>query len=69
MILGLALKRCFKFRDTSLPEKISADIKKINTQRLEQGWVNSVSTVPNAPDFKASFEVLLKALMKLEKSF
>ena len=68
-ILGLALKRCFKFRDTSLPEKISADIKKINTQRLEQGWVNSVSTVQNAPDFKTSFEVLLKALTKLEKSF
>ena len=68
-ILGLALKRCFKFRDTSLPEKISADIKKINTQRLEQGWVNSVSTVPNAPDFRTSFEVLLKALTKLEKSF
>jgi len=67
--LGTALKRCFEFRETELPEKISAEIKKINTSRLEQGWANSVSTVANAPEFKAAFDTVIKNMAKLEKSF
>ena len=67
--LGTALKRCFEFRETELPKKISTEIKKINTYRLEQGWSNSVSTVANAPDFKAAFGAVLKNMTKLEKSF
>ncbi len=68
-ILGTALKRCFEFRETNLPEKISAEIKKINTHRLEQGWANSVSTVANAPEFKIAFDTVLKHMTQLEKSF
>ncbi|MBL7672496.1 MAG: nucleotidyl transferase AbiEii/AbiGii toxin family protein [Bdellovibrionaceae bacterium] len=67
--LGRALARCFEFRETELPEKISAEIKKINTQRLEQGWANSVSTVAKAPAFKTAFAAVLKNMIKLEKSF
>lgn len=67
--LGTAIKRCFQFRETELPQKLSAEIKKINTLRLEQGWANSVSTVVNAPDFKASFETVIKNMAKLEKAF
>lgn len=67
--LGTALKRCFKFRETELPEKISAEIKKIDTHRLKQGWANSVSTVVNAPDFEVAFDAVVKATAKLEKSF
>lgn len=67
--LGTAIKRCFEFRETELPQKLSAEIKKINTLRLEQGWANSVSTVVNAPDFKASFETVIKNMAKLEKAF
>lgn len=67
--LGTALKRCFEFRETDLPEKISAEIKKINTHRLEQGWANAVSTVPSAPDFRTDFEAILKHVAQLEKSF
>ena len=67
--LGTAIKRCFEFRETELPEKISAEIKKINTQRLEQGWANSVSTVPNAPEFKIAFDTVIKNIARLEKFF
>jgi predicted nucleotidyltransferase component of viral defense system len=67
--LGTAIKRCFEFRETKLPQKLSSEIKKINTLRLEQGWANSVSTVANAPEFKASFETVIKTMAKLEKAF
>lgn len=67
--LGTALKRCFEFRETELPEKISTVIKKINTQRLEQGWANSVSTVVTSPDFKIAFDAIIKNITNLEKSF
>lgn len=67
--LGTALKRCFKFRKTELPEKISADLKKINTHRLEQGWANSVSTVANAPEFVTAFNTVIKNMEHLEKIF
>ncbi len=67
--LGTALKRCFEFRETELPQKLSAEIEKINTLRLEQGWANSVSTVAKAPDFRTSFEAVIKNIAKLEKAF
>jgi hypothetical protein len=68
-ILGTAIKRCFEFRETELPEKISSVIKKINIDRLEQGWANSVSTVAKAPEFKTAFNAVIKHIAKLEKSF
>lgn len=68
-ILGTALKRCFEFRETELPEKISREIKKINTHRLEQGWANSVSTVANAPEFKIAFDAVVKNMARLERFF
>lgn len=67
--LGTALQRCFEFRKTELPEKFSAEIKKINTHRLEQGWANSVSTVANAPEFKVAFDSVIKNIARLENSF
>jgi hypothetical protein len=68
-VLGTALERCFEFRGTDLPEKISPVIKKINTHRLEQGWANSMSSVAKAPEFKTAFDAVLKHITQLEKSF
>ncbi|MEI8026078.1 MAG: nucleotidyl transferase AbiEii/AbiGii toxin family protein [Pseudomonadota bacterium] len=67
--LGTALKRCFEFRETELPEKISVEIANINTQRLEQGWANSVSTVAKAPEFRAAFDAIVENMARLENSF
>ncbi|NDC23405.1 MAG: hypothetical protein EBZ49_04670 [Proteobacteria bacterium] len=67
--LGIAIKKCFEFRETNPPKKISTKIKKLNTLRLEQGWANSVSTVADAPDFKAAFEAVITTMAKLEKAF
>jgi len=67
--LGTALKRCFEFRETELPEKISSAIKKINTYRLEQGWANSMSSVAKAPEFKTAFDAVFKHMTKLERVF
>ena len=67
--LGTALERCFEFRRTEMPEKFSTEIKKINTHRLEQGWLNSVASVQNAPSFKTAFDSVVRQITQLEKSF
>lgn len=67
--LGTAIKRCFEFRESELPQKLSTEIKKINTLRLEQGWANSISTVADAPEFKVAFAAVIKNMTKLEKTF
>lgn len=68
-ILTTAIRRCFEFRETKLPDRFSAEIEKINTHRLEQGWANSVSTVAKPPKFKTAFDAVLKHMVLLEKSF
>ena len=67
--LGIALERCFEFRETKLPDRMSSEIKRINTHRLERGWANSVSTVANAPEFEIAFEAVIKNMARLEKLF
>jgi hypothetical protein len=67
--LGIALERCFEFRETKLPDRMSSEIKRINTRRLEQGWANSVSTVANAPEFEIAFDAIIKNVARLEKLF
>lgn len=69
LTLGTAIERCFEFRETQLPKKISIAINEINTSRLKQGWANSVSTVPNAPEFETAFDAIVKNMAALEKSF
>lgn len=68
-VLRDALKRCFDFRKTDLPKSFSGNLKKLDTNRLERGWPSAISSVQNAPAFKAVFEVVIKNISKLEKSF
>jgi len=69
IILGDALKRCFAFRKTEMPEKLSETIKAINTTSLKRGWVTATTTVPNERDFKDAFDAIVKNIAQMEKFF
>ena len=68
LTLNEALKRSFAFRSTELPKSFYKELKKLNTERLERGWVSAVDSIPNAMSFKTAFEKVLKLLNKLETS-
>jgi len=63
-----ALNRCFTYRKTELPENLSDVLSKLNTTILEKGWANAITSVPNAPDFKAVFDELTAQVIEIEKS-
>lgn len=65
-VLNDAIKRCFEFRETDLPASFSNTLKELNTGRLEKGWASAVSSLPNAPTFKSSFETLITLMSKIE---
>ncbi len=68
-ILGQALKRCFDFRETELPQNFSETLSDINTKSLERGWLSATASAPNKPDFKTAFESIVKVIGDMEKSF
>lgn len=65
-ILKEALKRSFDFRSTDLPKSLHAEIKNLNTERLERGWASAVDSVPNAMSFKTAFEKVVKLIGEIE---
>lgn len=68
-VLGEALKKCFDFRKTEMPESFSKTIKIINTTSLQRGWLTATATVPKERDFKDAFDDIVKIMAHLEKSF
>lgn len=68
-ILGEALKKCFTFRETEIPESFSKTIKAINTTSLQRGWLSATSTVSKERDFKETFNSVLKQMEKIERLF
>lgn len=68
-ILGEALKRCFAFRETDLPDSFSKTIKSINTASLERGWLSATATVPEERKFHSAFEMVIQHIADLEKLF
>ncbi len=68
-ILNSALKKCFEFRKTELPESFVKVISEINTDVLERGWGRAVSSVPDAPKFKPTFDNLVSQLKALDANF
>jgi predicted nucleotidyltransferase component of viral defense system len=67
-ILGEALKKCFTFRKTEMPEHFSKTIKAINTTSLQRGWLSATATVPKEREFQEAFDVVVKLMAQLEKS-
>lgn len=66
-ILNEAIKKCFDYRATDLPLKLSVALESLDTARLERGWASAVVSVKDAPDFKSAFETVVKLVSKAEK--
>jgi predicted nucleotidyltransferase component of viral defense system len=65
-VLGQALKRCFEYRATELPENFSATLNAIDTMSLERGWISATASVPDKPRFEIAFETIVKLLGSME---
>jgi len=61
-ILGQALKRCFEFRETNLPNSFTMVLKSMDTKSLERGWISATSSVPEKPQFQAAFATILRLI-------
>jgi len=61
-LLRESLKKCFKYRETKLPERLSDALKSLNTKVLERGWANAVASVKPAPKFLPTYEKLILLL-------
>lgn len=68
-VLGEALKKCFAFRETEMPESFSKAIKSINTTTLQRGWLAATTTVRTEREFQEAFDAIVKNITRLEKSF
>jgi hypothetical protein len=68
-ILGEALKRCFDFRKTELPQSFSSTLSELNTKSLERGWTSATASVPGKTEFNTAFDVVVKWISKMEKFF
>ena len=67
-LLKKALKACFNYRGTELPEDLADFISRIDTTLLKQGWPSVVSGMKQAPVFEDSFKILLKELQKISRN-
>jgi hypothetical protein len=64
--LKKAIKNCFEFRETELPNSFFDEVKQLNTSRLQKGWTSVVASVPSAGSFEEAFKVLAKELKEIE---
>jgi len=67
--LKVALKACFEYRETQLPENLVGELKKINLNLLSKGWSGATATIDGAPTCEEAFKEIVKVLTRLEKSW
>lgn len=66
--LQVALKACFKYRDTKLSDELVAELKKINLAILTKGWASATSAIKEAPSCEEAFRQVLDELEKLTRA-
>jgi predicted nucleotidyltransferase component of viral defense system len=60
-----AVKNCFEFRETPLPENINKALSSMDRTMLERGWKTATASLKNPPTFNAAFASILKELDRL----
>lgn len=61
-----SLAKCFKYRETDLPGRLSDVVKELNTKTLERGWVSAVASIQDAPKFQDTFAKLISLLEQFD---
>lgn len=65
-ILHQAVVQCFSSRSTEMPAYVSEHVRKLNTTRLESGWLSAVASISEKMPFKLAFNSLLDELGQME---
>ena len=61
-----SLAKCFKYRETKLPDRLSDVVKDLDTKTLERGWLSAVASIQDAPKFPATFANLISLLEEFD---
>ncbi len=64
--LKKAIKNCFEFRETEVPESFLKELKNLNTSRLQKGWSSAVASISYAITFEEAFTKLIDELKIIE---
>lgn len=60
-----AVKNCFEFRETPMPENITKVLSNMDRTMLERGWKTATASLKSPPTFKVAFDSILKELDRL----
>ena len=66
IVLLDALRGCFDFRKTELPQRFSESLRGIDTKVLKRGWTSAVASLGSKPDFNEAFESIVTVLKALD---
>ncbi len=64
-ILKRAIKRCFEFRRTEMPDDPIEYLSKIDVSLLKRGWKTATISLQEAPSFDEAFESIIDELKKV----
>lgn len=67
--LRKAIKNCFEFRETEVPQSFLKDVKNLNTSRLQKGWSSAVAAISSPRSFDEVFKDLLNQLRHFEDNW
>jgi hypothetical protein len=65
-VLREALKKCFEFRKTEVPENFAHLLKQLDTSILEKGWASATVSIGSAPKFKTVFSKMIDLLQAMQ---
>jgi len=68
-VLALALRRCFEFRETQLPDSFTTVLRSMDTKSLERGWTSATASVRDKPKFQDTFDTIVIMINGIESSF
>jgi len=63
--LKKALKECFSYRKTDLPENLSKHLSKLDISLLRRGWPSAVGSIKDAPTCDEAFQKILTQLKQI----
>ena len=64
-ILQDAVKKCFEFRETSMPLDPAEFLAKIDQSLLKRGWTSATGSLRNPPTFEKAFGGILEEIQRL----
>jgi predicted nucleotidyltransferase component of viral defense system len=64
--LKMAIKNCFEFRETEVPDSLIKAIRGLKTGRLEKGWDSAMASITEPMSFEHAFKKMLKAIEEIE---